>query len=82
MQNPAILSSILLELGEHKSFGSKVQGKVVGLLKSVNYMRLVRLGLQSVALPALTAYISGGASLVPGPNQYDKSISQYRRKTI
>ena len=62
----AILSSILLELGEHKSFGSKVQGKVVGLLKSVNYMRLARFGLQSVALPALTAYISGGASLVPG----------------
>lgn len=61
----AILSSILLELGEHKSFGSKVQGKVVGLLKSVNYMRLARLGLQSVALPAVTAYISGGASLVP-----------------
>ena len=61
----AILSSILLQLGEHKSFGSKVQGKVVGLLKSVNYMRLARLGLQSVALPALTAYISGGVSLVP-----------------
>lgn len=61
----AILSSILLELGEHKSFGSRIQGKVVGLLKSVNYMRLARLGLQSVALPALTAYISGGASLVP-----------------
>ena len=62
----AILSSILLQLGEHKSFGSKVQGKVVSLLKSVNYMRLARLGLQSVALPALAAYISGGASLVPG----------------
>lgn len=61
----AILSSILLQLGEHKSFGSKVQDKVVGLLKSVNYMRLARLGLQSVALPALTAYISGGVSLVP-----------------
>lgn len=62
----AILSSILLQLGEHKRFGLKVQNKVVGLLKSVNYMRLARLGLQSVALPALTAYISGGASLVPG----------------
>ena len=62
----AILSSILLQLGEHKSFGSKIQGKVVSLLKSVNYMRLARLGLQSVALPALAAYISGGASLVPG----------------
>lgn len=61
----AILSSILLQLGEHKRFGLKVQDKVVGLLKSVNYMRLARLGLQSVALPALTAYISGGASLVP-----------------
>ena len=62
----AILSSILLQLGEHKSLGSKIQGKVVNLLKSVNYMRLARLGLQSVALPAVAAYISGGASLVPG----------------
>ena len=62
----AILSSILLQLGEHKRFGPKIRDKVASLLKSVNYMRLARLGLQSVALPALTAYISGGASLVPG----------------
>lgn len=61
----AILSSILLQLGEHKRFGPKVRDKVTSLLKSVNYMRLARLGLQSVALPALTAYFSGGVSLVP-----------------
>lgn len=61
----AILSSILLQLGEHKRFGPKIRGEVVSLLKSVNYMRLARLGLQSVALPALAAYITGGASLVP-----------------
>ena len=62
----AIISSILLQLGEHKRFGPKIRDKIVSLLKSVNYMRLARLGLQSVALPALTAYISSGASLVPG----------------
>ena len=61
----AILSSILLQLGEHKCIGPKVRDKVVSLLKSVNYMRLARFALKSVALPALTAYISGGASLVP-----------------
>ena len=60
----AILSSILLQLGEHKRFSSKIQNNVASLLKSVNYMRLARLGLQSVALPALSAYITGGASLV------------------
>ncbi len=61
----AIISSILLQLGEHKRFGSQIRNEVVSLLKSVNYMRLARLGLQSVALPALAAYITGGASLVP-----------------
>ena len=61
----AILSSILLQLGEHERFAVKIQDQVTSLLKSVNYMRLARLGLQSVALPALAAYISGGASLVP-----------------
>jgi len=61
----AILTSILLQLGEHKRFGPKVQDGVVSLLKSVNWMRLARLGIQHVALPAAAAYITGGASLIP-----------------
>ncbi len=59
----AILSSILLQLGEHERFATKIKDKVTSLLKSVGYMRLARLGLQAVGLPDPAAYISGGASL-------------------
>lgn len=62
----AIISSILLQLSEHQRFGSKIRDKAASLLKSVDYMRVVRLGLKSGALPALMAYISGGATVVPG----------------
>lgn len=61
----AILSSILLQLGEHQRFGPKIRDKAASLLKSVDSMRLVRLGMQYVALPAFTAYASGGTSLIP-----------------
>ena len=61
----AIISSILLQLSEHQRFGPKIRDKAANLLKSVDSMRLVRLGLQHVALPAFAAYISGGASLIP-----------------
>ena len=61
----AIISSILLQLSEHQRFGPKIRDKTANLLKSVDSMRLVRFGLQHVALPAFAAYISGGASLIP-----------------
>jgi len=61
----AILSSILLQLGEHKRFGPKIRDKVTSLLKLVNWMRLVKLGIKEIALPAIIAYASGGASLIP-----------------
>jgi hypothetical protein len=61
----ALLSAVLLALGEHKRFGPKARDKVVSLLKSVNYMRVARLGLKEVALPAIAAYVTGGASLLP-----------------
>ena len=61
----AIISSILLQLGEHKRIGPKVKDKVVSLLKSVNWMRVASFGLKEIALPAIAAYASGGASIVP-----------------
>jgi len=61
----AIISAILLALGEHKRFGPKMRDGVVRLLKSVNWMRAVRMGIKHIALPALAAYASGGASVVP-----------------
>ena len=62
----AILSSILLQLGEHKRFGPKIRNKVTSLLKSVNWMRLIKFGFNEIALPAISAYATGGASLIPG----------------
>lgn len=61
----AIISSVLLQLGEHQRFGPKVRDKVVSLMKSANWMRAARLGFKEVALPAIAAYISGGATIVP-----------------
>ena len=61
----AIISSVLLQLGEHKRFGPKIRDNVVSLMKSINWMRVARLGLKEVALPAVAAYVSGGASIVP-----------------
>jgi len=62
----AILTAVLLALGEHKRFGPKIRGKVASLLKCVNWMRVARLGFKHVAIPAIAAYASGGATLVPG----------------
>ncbi len=39
----AILSSVLLQLHEHKRFGAKVRTRDLKLLKGINAMRLVRL---------------------------------------
>jgi len=61
----AIISSVLLQLGEHQRFGPKVRERVVSLMKSVNWMRAARFGFKEVALPAVAAYISGGATIVP-----------------
>lgn len=62
----AILSSVLLALGEHTRIGPKVRKRCVSLLKSVNWMRVASMGLKHVAIPAIAAFVSGGTSLVPG----------------
>lgn len=38
----ALISAILVQLGEHQRFGPKVRSKVVSLLKRVDYLRLAR----------------------------------------
>lgn len=45
----ALMSSILMQLGEHKRFGPKIRLKVAALLKLVNYMRVISLGLKTGA---------------------------------
>jgi GTPase SAR1 family protein len=70
----ALLSSILLQLGENKRFGPKIKEKVAGLLKSVNWMRVAKFGVKEIGMPALAAYITGGASVVPGLMSSGKKI--------
>jgi hypothetical protein len=61
----AILSSILLQLAEHKRIGPQIKEKASQLLKSVDWMRLGRFAFNNVAFPALMAYLTGGASVLP-----------------
>jgi len=61
----AILSSVLLQLGEHQRFGPKIRDKIVSLLKSINIMRLTKLTMNHVALPAAAALFTGGAGAIP-----------------
>ena len=61
----AILSSVLLSLGDHKRFGPKIRDKALDLLKSVQWMRVARFGFKHIALPAAAALATGGLAAVP-----------------
>lgn len=61
----AILSSILLALGDHKRFGPKIREKALSLLKSVDWMRVSKAGLKHVAIPAAAALVTGGVAAIP-----------------
>ncbi len=61
----AILSSILIQLADHKRIGPLIKEKAVQLLKSVDWMRVGKFACTNVALPALMAYLTGGASVLP-----------------
>jgi hypothetical protein len=76
----AILSSVLLQLGEHKRFGPKVRGKVVSLLKCVKWMRLARLALKHVAVPAAAAFFTGGTALIPAAIAASVGIATVKSK--
>jgi hypothetical protein len=72
----AILSSVLLSLGDHKRFGPKVRDKALDLLKSVEWMRVARFGFKHVALPAAAALATGGLTVVPAAIGLVTGLSQ------
>lgn len=76
----AIISSILLELAAHKTFGTKVKEKALGLLKRVNWMRFAKLTLKHVAVPAAAAFFSGGTAAIPAAVTAASGISKFVRK--
>jgi predicted KAP-like P-loop ATPase len=61
----AILSSILISLGDHKRFGPKIRDKVLSLLKSVDWMRVTKFGMKHVVVPAAAAIATGGLAAIP-----------------
>jgi len=61
----ALLSSILIQLGEHKKFGPKTRDWVVKLLKRVKWMELGKMAVKNVGVPLTVAAITGGIGGVP-----------------
>ena len=61
----ALLESIIEKFAKHKKLGPKVKDETVKLFKSVKWMRLMGLGFKKIAIPAASAYLTGGVSLIP-----------------
>jgi len=84
----ALLSSILLQLGEHERFGEKVKGKVVGLSKRVKWMEAAKLGVRYIGVPLVAGLLTGGAgalpallaSLILGPKPTGRIPTRRKRK--
>ena len=61
----ALLTSILIQLGEHKKFGPKAKDWVVKLLKRVKWMELGKVAVKTVGVPLAVAAMTGGIGAVP-----------------
>src|SRR6185437_13473960 len=56
----ALLTSILIQLGEHKKFGPKAKDWVVKLLKRLKWMEMGKLAVKHVGIPLAVAAVTGG----------------------
>jgi predicted KAP-like P-loop ATPase len=61
----ALMESIIIEFEDEKKFGEEIKDNVKKLLGKVNWMRVIGLGFKNIALPAISAYASGGLTLIP-----------------
>jgi hypothetical protein len=61
----ALITSILKQLVKHKRFPPALKKEAAKLIGRVNWMRLLKMGWDNVALPAVLAYATGGATAVP-----------------
>lgn len=61
----ALLSAILIQLGEHKRFGPVLRDKITGLLKRVKWMELAKLGVKHVGIPLTIGALTGGIGAIP-----------------
>lgn len=61
----ALLESIIREFKKNSKLSVKIGDQATKLLKSVNWMRVIGLGFKKIALPAISAYATGGLSFIP-----------------
>lgn len=61
----ALLESIIKEFEDSKKFGEGLKDNIKSLIKSVDWMRIVGYGMKNIAIPAASAYLTGGISLIP-----------------
>ena len=61
----ALLSSILIQLGEHKKFGAKARDWAVKLLKRLKWMEMGKLAVKHVGIPIVAAAATGGLAAAP-----------------
>jgi len=61
----ALISSILVELGEHKDFGEKAKDRVISLLKRVKWMEVAKLSIKHVGVPLALGALTGGVGAIP-----------------
>lgn len=61
----ALISSILVQLGEHKTWKGKIKDEVVGLLKRVQWMNLAKYGIKHIGIPLVAGALTGGAGTIP-----------------
>lgn len=70
----ALLESIVRGFEENKTLSGKVEDQTKKLLRSVDWMRVMGFGFKKIALPAVSAYFTGGVSLIPHLAQELKGI--------
>jgi len=63
----ALIYSILLELAKHQKLGPKVREKVKNILTKINWLRVFKVGYQTIAAPMLVAQLTQHMGLPPGP---------------
>lgn len=82
----ALLNSILKELEDNKKISAEIKDavkeKAKKLWKSIDWMRGAGMVLKNVALPAVSAYFTGGISLVPAAIQMISQWSDSPEKII
>ncbi len=72
----ALIEAILKSFEDNKSLPQKAKDKLTTLAKSVNWMRAVGFGVKNVAVPLVTASLTGGLSLGAHIFEWIKGLSE------